>query len=602
MPCAGTFCYVSVTRIRSGLLAATLLSGTALDLQATHDGDLDPSFGSGGILELPASQPPGGFADLEVMPDGRMVLAGTTFERETTTFHILVARLLPDGTPDLSFGAAGYVVTDLPNMQELASGMAIQPNGKIVVVGITSNPYQSMVALRYDSNGSLDTTFAEKGWTLIDLGTDDSGASAVRLRTDGKIMVAGYAGLRGQELGYAACRLRTDGHLDSSFGDHGAFITPLSLSHDEVSVAFALQDDGKALISGRLYDPPYFYSSIHRLTANGRLDQSFGNQGELRIRVDDFTPFVQAIAVDPVVRVLLTGETYQVEGRNLGALVRLTARGRPDSSFDLDGKALFTIPSLVGVSPFKLALQTDGKILAAGTGWTAEGANRLVLARYFPDGGLDLAFGELGVQVTSLPNASFALSDLEWLPSGKAQLAGSAIDVVGDLNPRSVLVRTIAGVAPDSDYFFETLPDRVAPGGAVQILLGLRRTPGSPPPYRIRLHPSELELTIAPGEFSILAPPWLPTGSSRITLESLDPEPQHLERGVVVEDEAHGAIAIRAMAPYSIGSETRSIEVRPGEPIAVVLATTTQVGDLYGDWYYRAGSSSASRRRTSSGR
>ena len=426
-----------LTRIRSGLLAAALLGGTALELQATHDGDLDPSFGSGGILELPATQTPGGFADLELMPDGRMVLAGTTFEYATTTFHITVARLLPDGTPDPSFGVAGHVVTDLPDMQELATGMVIQPNGKIVVAGITSNPYQSMVILRYDSDGSLDPTFAEKGWTLIDLGSDNSGASAVRLSADGKIMVAGYAGLGEEGLGYAVCRLRTNGRLDSSFGDHGAFITPLSLSHDRFSVAFALQDDGKALISGREYEYPYYYSSIHRLTANGQLDHSFGNQGELRIRQDGFTPFVQAIALDQVGRILLAGGTYSIDGRAPGVLLRLTARGRPDSSFDLDGKALFTTPSLVGMSLFKLAVQADGKILAAGVGWAAEGGNRLVLARYFPDGGLDLAFGELGIQLISLPNASLELNDLEWLPSGKAQLLGRAFDIVGDWNPRA---------------------------------------------------------------------------------------------------------------------------------------------------------------------
>jgi uncharacterized delta-60 repeat protein len=127
-----------------------------------------------------------------VQPDGKIVAAGNAVG--TTTFDFAVARYNPDGSVDTSFGNGGRVTTDLSADQDFGENLALQPDGKIVVVGqMTSATVYDLAIVRYTTDGSLDTSFGTGGSLTTDFnGSGDLGKD-VAIQADGKIVVAGYA-------------------------------------------------------------------------------------------------------------------------------------------------------------------------------------------------------------------------------------------------------------------------------------------------------------------------------------------------------------------------------------------------------------------------
>ena len=158
-------------------------------------GLLDPTFGSGGfILALPPGAASGVARSVAVQPDGRIVVAGEVTDA-TAAAALGVVRLLPDGQPDATFGGAGGVVTGTG----VAGGraLALQPDGRIVVAGKLANPIPRFALVRYMSDGSIDPSFGDAGVasTAFDV-TKPSEFSAVLRQPDGSFIAAGPAVLR----------------------------------------------------------------------------------------------------------------------------------------------------------------------------------------------------------------------------------------------------------------------------------------------------------------------------------------------------------------------------------------------------------------------
>ena len=143
---------------------------------------LDPSFGTGGKIGAPGAP----FTGVALQPDGKIVTVGTS------NGNFLVARFNPDGSLDSSFDTDGIQTVDFGGT-ESANALAIQPNGSIVVVGTTSVGTSIAVA-RLTSTGALDTSFDADGKLTIDLGTSGESGNAVALQADGKIVIAGSTG------------------------------------------------------------------------------------------------------------------------------------------------------------------------------------------------------------------------------------------------------------------------------------------------------------------------------------------------------------------------------------------------------------------------
>src|SRR6185436_5105242 len=229
-------------------------------IAAAGTGDLDPTFGTGGIVTT-AFPPPGAQAATEILvqPDGRLVAVGV-LRGQINGGGIGVARYLADGSLDPSFGSGGLVsyVTGLDN-GVLAAGL-LQPDGKIVASIDVVNGPQRLFIVRYNGDGTPDTEFGTSGQIVLPQGSQIGFQSMVVHQ--GKLLVsmatAGVAELRRFEL--------SDGSPDTGFGAGGVVAPALAEG------PLVVQPDDKVLIAGPA-------SQVARVNADGSPDASFGSGG-----------------------------------------------------------------------------------------------------------------------------------------------------------------------------------------------------------------------------------------------------------------------------------------------------------------------------------
>jgi uncharacterized delta-60 repeat protein len=188
-----------------------------------------------------------------LQPDGKIIMAGDMLGKEGDNY-ITLGRLTTGQDPwlDPSFGTngRGTVVTPLAGFIQSRGAIAIQPDGKIVIAGTMTDSYnplnENLVLARYNSNGTLDTTLGGNGIVITDLGQNETG-NDLALQTDGKILVAGksYSGNASDVL---LVRYNSDGTLDTTFGNGGKVISDLGGSDSAAGIV--LQPDGKLLAAG----------------------------------------------------------------------------------------------------------------------------------------------------------------------------------------------------------------------------------------------------------------------------------------------------------------------------------------------------------------
>jgi uncharacterized delta-60 repeat protein len=217
------------------------------------NGTLDASFGTAG--KVTTAFPSGlGFSfaqafSVAVQPDSRIVAAGYTWI--SGGFDFAVARYNSNGTPDASLGVGGTVTTDFAGPNDRASSIAIQPDGKLVVGGaaggFVSRGFDFALA-RYNSNGTLDANFGTDGKVTTDLASVEDVPSSIALQGDGKIILVGRTSV-GENENFALVRYNSNGTLDTGFGTGGKMTTDFAGSTDEPS-AVALQVDGNIVVAG----------------------------------------------------------------------------------------------------------------------------------------------------------------------------------------------------------------------------------------------------------------------------------------------------------------------------------------------------------------
>ena len=212
------------------LFAAILGSTPTSSLAATGaPGSLDPSFGTGGKVQTNVN--PNQVTNAALQPDGKILVIASLADFKIASLVFGVLRYTPGGALDPSFGSAGIVRTAFTIGFHYPYGIAIQPDGKIVVAGSASSPNNStdMIAVaRYSTDGSLDGSFGSGGKvTTVLLGFRDV-AQVVIVQPDGKILIGGFAlTCFGRGCGHdtALVRYNPDGSLDTTFGKGGSVVT-----------------------------------------------------------------------------------------------------------------------------------------------------------------------------------------------------------------------------------------------------------------------------------------------------------------------------------------------------------------------------------------
>ena len=288
------------------------------------NGSLDTSFGDGGIVTT--TFPEGSYAfDVALQADGKIIAAGTVFvdfdPGESSNTDFALARYNPDGTPDATFGNGGQVSTDFLGLEDDAFSVLIQPDGKIVAVGSANDPatFYDFAAVRYLSNGTLDTTFGVAGKVHTDFGDQNfDRARSAALQPDGRIVAAGFAiSQNGGVQNFAVARYDSNGVLDTSFGTDG--MTQIDFgSCCQSANKVLLQSNGKIIAVGY----PNSESSdsdflLARLTSDGSLDPTFGAGGKVRTSFGDLNGGANGAVLQPDGKIVAVG--FQATGLELFA-------------------------------------------------------------------------------------------------------------------------------------------------------------------------------------------------------------------------------------------------------------------------------------------
>lgn len=296
------------------------------------------------------------------------------------------------GTLDASFGSGGIVITDYVYESSSDPGnfysayneinaIALQSDGKIVVAGyvdISGDRREDLVVARYNPNGTLDTTFGTGGIVLTDFGNTCDVATAIAIQADGKIVVAGIADRTGNKK-FALARYTTVGALDGSFGSGGTVATDVNSENNSgYATALAIQSDGKILVADYAEIGGKDQFVVLRYTATGSLDNSFDGDGIVTTAFTD-SAYANALALYSSGIILVAGYS-----NNKFALARYQADGTLDTSFDSDGKVETAFGSN-GSSAYAIALQSDGKIVCGGLNEDNEtGTTNFALLRLWP--------------------------------------------------------------------------------------------------------------------------------------------------------------------------------------------------------------------------
>lgn len=388
---------------------------------------LDATFDSDGKVSGP-----GGFAsDIAIQADGKIVAVGGSNDINFSGRHSRLARYNADGSLDVTFGAGGVVATDIsPNQGDAFAAVATQPDGKIVVAGSAfapsgTLPVLNFVIARYNSDGSLDTTFGTGGADGDGIVTTsffdfESAARDVILQADGKIIAVGYTRSSDGGQDFAVARYNSDGTLDSTFGTGGKATTGF-FGRPDAANAVVLQPDGKIVVAGSAQSSLSSVSgefALARYHSNGTLDTSFDADGKV---TTDFGS--HDVASDVVLlsdgRIVLAGTSNE----NF-ALARYNPTGALDPTFDTDGKVTTDFGASESVSA--LVVQSDGKLIAAGNTFTCATRSDFALARYNTDGSLDTAFGAGGKRTTDFFARNDSASAVASQPDGKIVAGGYA--------------------------------------------------------------------------------------------------------------------------------------------------------------------------------
>lgn len=361
------------------VVLANVDGGDVAVARFTAKGTLDDTFGDDGIvvLDLGGTEEAAGVA---LDRKGRVVIATTRTQPSSVEFAI--ARLRTDGELDTKFNDTGRRVLDFGSSAESrAAGVAVQPDGKIIVAGTRTNASGSVFAIaRLEESGDFDTTFAGNGKRVVDFGVDngnDVTASSVAIQDDGKVVVAGtLEGSSGMQ--FALARVDAAGEPDESLDGNGKVVT--EFGPDAVGSSVAVGATGRIVVAGTRRGSSDDDFAVAVYEPDGSLDASFAGNGK---RTTDFSAdeAARSVAIQADGKIVVVGTRSGANGDDF-AVARYLPDGTPDETLDEDGKRRIDLFPDLGSQDegVALALVPNGRIVLSGTS-AAEGTSELAVVR-----------------------------------------------------------------------------------------------------------------------------------------------------------------------------------------------------------------------------
>jgi uncharacterized delta-60 repeat protein len=380
-------------------------------------GDPDFTFGAGsGKILINAGFSNDRCRQILMQPDGKILVAGSMMPGSSTDMSLI--RLLPDGSLDLAFNGTGMVVTDNAGQSDFGMALALQPDGKILVAGYTSNGTDNdFLLLRYHGDGTPDLSFNGTGMVITSIGSGDDLVSSIALQNDGRIMVAGTA-WNGSDNDFAVVRYTSTGALDTTFNTTGKVVTDFDGHFNESASGVVVQSSGRIVVAGTSEGGG---TNLACYTSSGALDTSFNATG---LVTTSNGMSVKAMALQADGKIVVTGVTYNGSDNDF-TLVRYTDAGALDTTFGGTGSVNTNFGANSYDDPSGLVIQGDGKIVVAGRSSSA-GIATFALARYDILGALDATFGSGGNVVQSFGNYDQGANTVTLQDDGKIVVAGFA--------------------------------------------------------------------------------------------------------------------------------------------------------------------------------
>jgi len=392
------------------IMIAALLGGSTAWGQAA--GSLDPTFGTSGIITTSFGVGVDALGGFEQSNGDIVVVAGFDVESTESTAIGLV-RYTSTGRLDTTFGTNGSTVTTFPGFTFAATGFAVQPNGDILVAGTatTSGGIDDFGLARFTSNGALDTTFDTGGLVTTRVGTEQDNQSALLLQSNGQIVVGGFEDGGGKKIPgqTALVRYNSNGSLDTTFGTGGiSLVTPTVLGPQTLAqlsngdyLAVGENESGAGNVVVEFSSTGALLSAVTAgtITAASQTPSFlFQSNGD----------FLVPEAVKPPAGTAPAGFTFPKKSSD-AEVARFTETGTPDSTFESTPFTFvpITVSNLTEddeSEPGSLAFQSNGQIVVGGSlSGTAGGATTVfALARVNADGELDTTFGSNGTVTTVL--------------------------------------------------------------------------------------------------------------------------------------------------------------------------------------------------------
>jgi len=424
-----TFTLSTLRRIASACALVGISSTTCAALPSTAPGAADPLFNNGAFVDQPMSARTD-FPMALLSSESGAVLIGYGEDAVKPTTTTFIVRYRADGAPDPAFGIGGKVQIGDGQQSKSALGGALAADGRMLVVGhSTIDPaaenYRAWIA-RVDAGGALDASFADKGELMAACaaGSQCSYRSVIVL-ADGRILAAGTQydaqWLHGQPL---LDRFLPDGTPDPEFGIGGRKLYTAA-AFGGIEPYFAVQDaDGRIVVSGRRPHSPQNFNDgvLMRIGADGAPDASFAGSGVLIVNLDGLSTEFRRLAIQKDGKIVAAGTSYDPKrgaAAYVGAVVRYNVDGTPDAGFGNGGSVA------LGNYGERAVIQDDGKLVVVGQILDAKLKDTVAMtARLLPNGTPDMTFGKDGV---ALPHGTAIASSVNGVtvePDGRITLAG----------------------------------------------------------------------------------------------------------------------------------------------------------------------------------
>ncbi|MBA4153672.1 T9SS type A sorting domain-containing protein [Flavobacterium sp.] len=384
------------------------------------NGTADSSFNSNGRRAFSISNTTAVRAtDLQLQPNGKILFSGKYYSNGNALFMV---RFNTNGSYDTTFSGDGFQSATVDVGFSRPGKIALQSDGKIIQMDTYQNistGYEDMLFVRYLSNGELDTTFNGSSWGVVLPFNGLNDTAACISIVDDKLIISGNAEATVLDNNMAFAKFNLNPlSFDTTFGNNGRKQLNIPFPTYEEIKKSVVQSNNKVVVLTRIFVNNLYFSGLQRFNEDGSLDSTFGSNGKIGLGFY-FTDF-DALAVDNANNIIISGYT----SLQSGLILRITPAGALDATFGDQGITYLPQDNFNFIPRINsIKIQTDNKIVLGG-GNNVNGIIDYLLIRLNANGTLDSTFGDNGISEVGLTNTYEMITALEVLNNGKIVAVG----------------------------------------------------------------------------------------------------------------------------------------------------------------------------------